>query len=82
MVARTISLLRPVTERDHMLIAVLLRGVGGRCPGGADAAGGLMRSTYKAETLLPMFRKAADLRNDMLPAGFTDNDGTIHRGIM
>src|SRR5687767_8148678 len=33
---------------------------------------------YHAGNLIPMFRKAAALRNDMLAAGFTDNGGAIH----
>ena len=33
---------------------------------------------YFPETLVPMFRKAAALRNDMLASGFTDNGGAIH----
>jgi len=33
---------------------------------------------YQPELLIKMFRKAAELRNDMLEAGFTDNGGAIH----
>ena len=33
---------------------------------------------YNLETLVPMFRKAAIFRNEMLEAGFTDNGGAIH----
>ncbi len=33
---------------------------------------------YNLETLVPMFRKAAAFRNEMLEAGFTDNGGAIH----
>ncbi|MDO8360488.1 MAG: hypothetical protein Q7T08_10665 [Devosia sp.] len=33
---------------------------------------------YTAEVLLPMFRRAATLRNEMRAAGFTDNGGAIH----
>ena len=33
---------------------------------------------YRPEILIPMFRKAAKFRNDMLNAGFTDNGGAIH----
>lgn len=33
---------------------------------------------YDKETLVPMFRKAAALRNEMLSSGFTDNGGAIH----
>lgn len=33
---------------------------------------------YVPETLVPMFRKAARLRNEMLESGFTDNGGAIH----
>src|SRR3954463_10815932 len=36
------------------------------------------RSKYSAETLIPMFRKAAALRDEMIAAGFTDNGGAIH----
>jgi hypothetical protein len=33
---------------------------------------------YGSANLIPMFRKAAKLRNEMLQAGFTDNGGAIH----
>ncbi len=33
---------------------------------------------YSAESLIPMFRMAAELRNKMAEAGFTDNGGAIH----
>ncbi len=33
---------------------------------------------YHSENLIPMFRKAAKLRNEMLEEGFTDNGGAIH----
>lgn len=33
---------------------------------------------YNPETLVPMFRKAATLRNEMLALGFTDNGGAVH----
>ena len=33
---------------------------------------------YLPENLVPMFRKAATLRNEMLASGFTDNGGAIH----
>ena len=33
---------------------------------------------YVPENLVPMFRKAATLRNEMLASGFTDNGGAIH----
>ncbi len=33
---------------------------------------------FTPEILVPMFRKAATLRNEMLAAGFTDNGGAIH----
>ena len=33
---------------------------------------------YVPENLVPMFRKAAILRNEMLVSGFTDNGGAIH----
>ena len=33
---------------------------------------------YVPETLVPMFRKAAALRNEMVASGFTDNGGAIH----
>lgn len=36
------------------------------------------RSKYSARNLVPMFRKAAALRNEMCAAGFTDNGGAIH----
>jgi len=36
------------------------------------------RSKYTVESLTPMFRKAATLRNEMLASGFTDNGGAIH----
>lgn len=36
------------------------------------------RPKYTPDNLLPMFRKAASLRNEMLSAGFTDNGGAIH----
>ena len=35
-------------------------------------------SKYSANNLVPMFRKAATLRNEMLASGFTDNGGAIH----
>ena len=39
---------------------------------------GLAKQKYVPENLIPMFRKAAALRNEMLVAGFTDNGGAIH----
>ena len=33
---------------------------------------------YVPETLVPMLRKAAVLRNEMVASGFTDNGGAIH----
>ena len=33
---------------------------------------------YSPENLIPMFRKAASLRNEMIGSGFTDNGGAIH----
>ena len=33
---------------------------------------------YTPEILVPMFRRAAALRNEMIAAGFTDNGGAIH----
>jgi hypothetical protein len=33
---------------------------------------------YDAANLIPMFRLAARLRNEMKNAGFTDNGGAIH----
>jgi hypothetical protein len=33
---------------------------------------------YHSDNLIPMFRKAATLRNEMIAAGFTDNGGAIH----
>jgi hypothetical protein len=33
---------------------------------------------YDPAVLIRMFRKAANLRNDMLAEGFTDNGGAIH----
>jgi hypothetical protein len=36
------------------------------------------RRKYHPENLIPMFRKAAALRNEMNAAGFTDNGGAIH----
>ncbi len=33
---------------------------------------------YTPDKLIPMFRKAARLRNEMIDAGFTDNGGAIH----
>lgn len=33
---------------------------------------------YTSENLIPMFRKAASLRNEMMDFGFTDNGGAIH----
>ncbi|OGN32793.1 MAG: hypothetical protein A3A29_01800 [Candidatus Ryanbacteria bacterium RIFCSPLOWO2_01_FULL_47_79] len=38
----------------------------------------MRRSKYSYKNLLPMFRKAAALRNEMLDVGFTDNGGAIH----
>jgi len=35
-------------------------------------------SKYSPENLVPMFRKAASLRNEMIDSGFTDNGGAIH----
>ena len=35
-------------------------------------------SKYSPENLIPMFRKAASLRNEMRDSGFTDNGGAIH----
>ena len=35
-------------------------------------------SKYSPENLIPMFRKAASLRNEMIASGFTDNGGAIH----
>jgi len=35
-------------------------------------------SKYSQTNLLPMFMKAAKLRNEMLAEGFTDNGGAIH----
>ena len=40
----------------------------------ADAPSG----KYSPENLIPMFRKAAALRNEMIDSGFTDNGGAIH----
>ncbi len=37
-----------------------------------------LRRKYTPDFLVPMFRKAAALRNDMLDAGFTDNGWAIH----
>ena len=36
------------------------------------------RSKYSTSNLVPMFRKAATLRNEMLASDFTDNGGAIH----
>lgn len=36
------------------------------------------KSKYSPENLIPMFRKAASLRNEMIDSGFTDNGGAIH----
>ncbi len=33
---------------------------------------------YFPENLIPMFHKAASLRNEMIDSGFTDNSGAIH----
>lgn len=33
---------------------------------------------YSPEVLIPVFRKAAAFRDEMLAAGFTDNGGAIH----
>src|SRR5258707_8095535 len=33
---------------------------------------------YHSGNLMPMFRRAAKLRNEMREAGFTDNGGAIH----
>lgn len=33
---------------------------------------------YPVEQLVPMLRKAAALRNEMIAAGFTDNGGAIY----
>lgn len=33
---------------------------------------------YTSENLIPMFRKAALMRNEMIECGFTDNGGAIH----
>ena len=33
---------------------------------------------YFPQNLIPMFRKAAGLRNEMIASGFTDNGGAIH----
>ena len=33
---------------------------------------------YRTDNLVPMFLKAAALRNDMLASGFSDNGGAIH----
>ena len=33
---------------------------------------------YFPENLIPMFHKAASLRNEMIDSGFTDNGGAIH----
>ena len=36
------------------------------------------KSKYTPESLIPMFRKAAKLRDEMVELGFTDNGGAIH----
>jgi hypothetical protein len=40
--------------------------------------GARRRRKYHSGNLIPMFRKAAALRNEMLAEGFTDNGGAIH----
>lgn len=44
----------------------------------AALGGRNLTGKYRSEVLLPMFRKAADLRESMLAEGFTDNGGAIH----
>jgi hypothetical protein len=39
---------------------------------------GMGNQKYHSGNLIPMFRKAATLRNEMIAAGFTDNGGAIH----
>lgn len=48
-----------------------------------DGSGGggsnlVSRSKYNENNLIPVLRKAAKFRNDLLKAGFTDNGGAIH----
>ena len=38
----------------------------------------MANNKYTPAKLIPMFRKAARLRNEMIDAGFTDNGGAIH----
>jgi hypothetical protein len=38
----------------------------------------MAKGKYSPATLIPMFRKASALRNEMIAAGFTDNGGAIH----
>lgn len=48
-----------------------------------DGSGGggsnlVSRSKYNENNLIPVLRKAAKFRNDLIKAGFTDNGGAIH----
>jgi hypothetical protein len=44
----------------------------------ATTTNGERRRKYHLDNLIPMLRKAAALRNEMLALGFTDNGGAIH----
>lgn len=44
----------------------------------ASGTNAIRSRKYDPDTLIAMFRKAAQFRNEMLHAGFTDNGGAIH----
>lgn len=49
-----------------------------RANGSAVAKQDVPLTKYHAGNLIPMFRKAAQLRNEMCSEGFSDNGGAIH----
>ncbi len=52
--------------------------VAGRDGNGGGDSNLVSRSKYNEKNLIPVLRKAAKFRNDLLKAGFTDNGGAIH----
>src|ERR1019366_6461531 len=56
----------------NLIIGVLIGGVM------TAKKGAKRRSKYPLDVLIAMFRKAAEFRNEMRAAGFTDNGGAIH----
>ena len=50
----------------------------GRDENGGGARSLANRSKYNEKNLIPVLRKAAKFRNELLKVGFTDNGGAIH----